>query len=76
MLVKFYTRPNCSLCVDGLTTLKLVQEELPFEIEHINIDEDDSAHEKYMLMIPVVEREGKVVQYGHLDYATLFDALR
>lgn len=55
--------------------LKLVQEDVPFEIEIINIEEDDDIHEKYMLMIPVVEKEGKMIQYGQLDYATLYEAL-
>lgn len=75
MKVKFYSRPNCSLCDDGLRTLKLVQEDIPFEIEIINIEENDELHEKYMLHIPVVEKDGKVIQYGMLDYVTLYEAL-
>lgn len=75
MKIKFYSRPNCALCEEGLLMLKLVQEDVPFEIEIINIEEDDDIHEKYMLMIPVVEKEGKMIQYGQLDYATLYEAL-
>ncbi len=75
MLVKFYSRPNCSLCDEGLVTLKLVQEDIPFTIELINIEESEELHEKYMLMIPVVENNGEVIQYGNLDYATLLDVL-
>lgn len=75
MLVKFYSRPNCSLCEEGLITLKLVQEDIPFKIEIINIEETDQLHEKYMLMIPVVEKNDQVIQYGILDYATLFEHL-
>lgn len=75
MKVKFYSRPNCSLCVEGLTLLKLVQEDFPFELELVNIEEDDMLHEKYMLMIPVVEKDGELVQYGALDYVTLLEAL-
>jgi len=41
----------------------------------INIEEDESIHEKYMLMIPVVEKDGQVIQYGNLDYATLMEHL-
>ena len=73
MLVKFYSRPNCSLCEEGLVTLKLVQEDIPFHIELINIEESEQLHEKYMLMIPVVENDGEVIQYGILDYATLLE---
>lgn len=74
MNVKFFSRPNCELCVEGLRTLKLVQEDIPFHIEVINIEENDHLHEKYMLMIPVVEKNGELIQYGALDYATLMEA--
>ncbi|MEK5233166.1 glutaredoxin family protein [Lysinibacillus sp. FSL K6-0232] len=73
MLVKFFSRANCPLCVDGLRTLKLVQEDIPFDIEIIDIEADDHIHEKYMLMIPVVEKGGQIIQYGNLDYATLME---
>lgn len=75
MKVRFFGRPNCCLCEEGLSILKLVQEEANFEMEVINIEEDDEIHEKYMLMIPVVERDGKIIQYGRLDYVTLYEAL-
>ncbi|MEY9973880.1 glutaredoxin [Lysinibacillus sp. RC46] len=75
MDVKFFSRDNCGLCVEGLHTLKLVQEDIDFDLEIINIEEDESIHEKYMLMIPVVEKDGQVIQYGNLDYATLMEHL-
>lgn len=75
MNVKFYSRPNCELCIEGLQTLKIVQEDISFTIEQYNIEDDDGLHEKYMLMIPVVERNGEVIQYGQLDYVTLYEAL-
>lgn len=75
MNVKFYSRPNCELCIEGFQTLKIVQEDIGFEIEQYNIEENDEFHEKYMLMIPVVEVNDEVIQYGQLDYPTLFEAL-
>lgn len=75
MQVKFYSRPNCPLCDEGLNMLKLVQEDVPFEINIVNIEEDDTIHEKYMLMIPVVEKDGEIIQYGQLDYVTLYEGL-
>lgn len=75
MNIKFYSRPNCELCMEGLQILKIVQEDLPFEIEQYNIEDNDVLHEKYMLMIPVVEFNEEVIQYGRLDYPTLFEAL-
>ena len=75
MEVNFYSRPNCELCTEGLMVLKIVQEDVPFSLNNVNIEEDDEAHERYMLMIPVVEVGGEMIQYGRLDYATLFEAL-
>lgn len=75
LTVKYYSRANCGLCIEGLRTLKLVQEELAFDIEMIDIEENEAIHEKYMLMIPVVEKEGRIIQYGQLDYVTLVEKL-
>lgn len=76
MKIYFYSKPDCPLCDEGLSVLKLVQEDVEFDFEIINIEDDDKIHEKYMLMIPVVERDGKVLQYGNLDYVTLLEALQ
>ena len=75
MEMKFYTKPDCPLCTEGLHILKIVQEDVPFSINIVNIEENDEAHERYMLMIPVVEMQGTVIRYGRLDYATLIEAL-
>ncbi|MEG0259491.1 MAG: glutaredoxin family protein [Lysinibacillus sp.] len=75
MDVKFYSRPNCDLCEEGLRILKLVQEDSVFTIEIINIEDNDELHEKYMLMIPVVVRGDEVIQFGALDYVKLVETL-
>lgn len=75
MIIDFYTRPGCHLCEEARLMLKLVQEDVSFEIKEINIEQNDKLHEKYMLMIPVVELEGNVIQYGQVDYATILEAL-
>ncbi|HEY9577428.1 MAG TPA: glutaredoxin family protein [Pseudobacillus sp.] len=69
--VYFYTRAQCSLCEEAKRTLELVQEETPFHIYEINIDESDELTEKYGLMIPVVEMNGDIIQFGHVDYPTI-----
>ncbi|MFJ7668229.1 glutaredoxin family protein [Lysinibacillus sp. NPDC097195] len=75
MDVQFYSRSHCELCEEGLRTLKLVQEEVGFTIDIIDIEQDEAIHEKYMLMIPVVEKDGAVIQYGNIDYVTLMEQL-
>ncbi|WP_282138552.1 glutaredoxin family protein [Rossellomorea aquimaris] len=69
--VLFYTRNQCGLCQDAKITLKLLEEELGFEIKEIDIDESDDLTERFGLMIPVVEMEGEILQYGQIDYFTL-----
>ena len=76
MKIDYFSRPGCSLCEEGLLTLKLVQSDFQFDINIINIEDNEVLHEKYMLMIPVVEKNGEVIQYGILDYVTLYEALQ
>ncbi|MBO2535104.1 glutaredoxin family protein [Rummeliibacillus suwonensis] len=76
MEIIYYGRPNCELCEEGIRTLNLVREDIPFEMKEVNIEEDDAIHEKYMLMIPVVEKDGQIIQYGTLDYVTLLEGIR
>ncbi|WP_019412411.1 glutaredoxin family protein [Paenisporosarcina sp. TG20] len=74
MKVQLYSRNNCPLCDDARLMLQLVKEDVYLDIEEINIEEDDEIHEKYFLRIPVIESEGKIIQEGRIDYATLLEA--
>lgn len=69
--VIFYTRSQCGLCEDAKITLKLLQDELGFETKEIDIDESEELTERFGLMIPVVELDGEILQYGQIDYFTL-----
>lgn len=75
-MITFYSRPNCRLCEEGMSLLKLVQEEKGFSIEVVNIEEDEELHERYMMQIPVVEQDGKIIQAGLLDYYTLYEEIQ
>ncbi|MET0785329.1 MAG: glutaredoxin family protein [Paenisporosarcina sp.] len=75
MQIQFYTRPNCSLCEEAKLMLQLVSEDVDLEIEEINIEQEDHIHEKYLIRIPVIEHDGKVIQEGRVDYPTLLEAL-
>ncbi|PSL32987.1 glutaredoxin [Planomicrobium soli] len=70
-----YTRPNCPLCEEAKLMIQLVQEDFPLDYEEINIETDDALHEKYMLMIPVLEKNNKILLYGNIGYADLLEAL-
>ncbi|MEH7458434.1 NrdH-redoxin [Bacillus pseudomycoides] len=64
MKVVLYTKTDCGLCVKAKQILKEVQKVYSFEIEEIDIYEDDELLEKYQIMIPVVEIDGKQAFYG------------
>lgn len=71
----FYSRPNCRLCEEGMNMMRLVQQEVPFEFATVDIEQDEDLHERYMMMIPVLEKDGEMIQYGILDYETIIEAV-
>lgn len=75
MKITLYSRPNCQLCIEAVETLKLVQQTIDFMIEHINIEQNDELHDRFVLMIPVVAYEDEILQYGTIDYTTILEAL-
>lgn len=75
MHIKFYTRPNCELCDEAERMLRLVAEDHLLEWQTINIEEDDKIHEKYMLMIPVIEQEGEVLAFGNIGYIDILELI-
>lgn len=70
-----YTRPNCGLCEEAKLAIRLLQEDYPLEYKEINIEEDSELHEKYMLMIPVLVKEERVLLYGNFGYGELLETL-
>ncbi len=71
----FYTKPGFPLCDEAESMLKLAQEDYPLTWTTIDIHTDDEIHEKYMLMIPVVEKDGNVLLFGNIGYADIVDLL-
>lgn len=65
--VILYKKRQCHLCDVALDQLKLLQDELKFTLNIIDIEADETLMERYGLFIPVVEIGGEVVQYGHID---------
>lgn len=66
-----YTRKQCPLCEDARQMLELFQEELGYTIEERDIEENDKWLEQFGLMIPVLEIDGEIVQYGSIDPSKL-----
>lgn len=74
-MITLYTRRNCQLCDEAKMMLQLVQEDFPLEYEEVDIESDDHLHEKYMLMIPVIEKDREIKIYGKIGYVELLEAL-
>ncbi|MBM7571053.1 glutaredoxin family protein [Aquibacillus albus] len=65
--VVMYTKENCPLCEDAKELLLILKNEVSFSFEEIDIYTDDRLLEKYQLMIPVVEIDGKEVDFGQIS---------
>lgn len=74
--VIIYTRPGCHLCEIAKDIVLDLQGEINFEFQEVDINSSDDLTEKYGLMIPVVEVEGEIVQFGQIVKNTLKLALQ
>lgn len=70
-----YTRSNCPLCDEAKLMIGLINEDFPLAYREVDIESDDALHEKYMLMIPVLEKDNEVLLYGNIGYVELLEAL-
>lgn len=70
MIVNLYSKIDCPLCEKAKAILHELQKEWNFEMNEIDIYQDDALLEKYQLMIPVVEVDGEELAYGliHKDF--------
>ena len=62
-----YYREGCHLCEQMTASLRLLQQELSFDIELINIDLDVVLRERYNVDVPVVALNGEVVCYHFFE---------
>jgi glutaredoxin len=75
-VVTLYTKPDCHLCVEALKALREVAEELPFELEVLDITSREALHRAYFERIPVVALDGKELFEYFIDREILLERLR
>ena len=63
MIINLYSKTNCPLCDKAKQVLQELQKEFSFQINEIDIYQDDVLLEKYQLMIPVVEIDWEEVAF-------------
>ncbi|MFC0236305.1 glutaredoxin family protein [Fictibacillus phosphorivorans] len=73
--VILYTKIHCPLCDEAHKLLQKLQQEISFTLELIDIYQDDLLLEKYGLMIPVIEVDGKEIHYGMISESKIKKAL-
>ena len=56
MILDFYTTLGCHLCEDALLLLHEANLAHPFELNSVEISEDDQLLERYGIRIPVVAK--------------------
>ncbi|MGN1399928.1 MAG: glutaredoxin family protein [Bacillus sp. (in: firmicutes)] len=71
-----YSKENCHLCNEAKKELESVKRVLDVKIREIDIYKEDSLIEKFGLMIPVVEYEGQIIQYGRIDSGKVVNFLK
>lgn len=74
--IRLYSRIKCHLCEKARLVLEEIYQELGISYEEINIDHNDKLTELYGLMIPVVEWQGEMIQYGQVDKDTLYQSIK
>ncbi|MGH2319306.1 glutaredoxin family protein [uncultured Planococcus sp.] len=74
-MLTLYTRSNCPLCDEAKLMIQLVNEDFPLPYQEVDIESDEALHEKYMLMIPVLEKDNEILLYGNIGYVELLEAL-
>ncbi|WP_075982883.1 glutaredoxin family protein [Bacillus massilinigeriensis] len=73
--VILYTRNGCHLCEQAKEILVELKQQFNFVLDEVDINHSDELTEKYGLMIPVVEINGKEVQFGQVDKMFIYEAL-
>ena len=67
-----YTRPACHLCDEAREAILGLRGVVPpFELDEVNIDEDDGLLARYLERIPVVLVDGEVVCELELELDSL-----
>jgi len=71
-----YHRVGCHLCEQMADALRLLQGELDFEFELVDIDKDPELRKRYDVDVPVVMLNGEVVCFHFFEEDMVRQALQ
>lgn len=66
-----YHRVGCHLCEQMTASLRLLQKELDFDFELVDIDQDERLRERYNADVPVVVLNDEVICFHFFEEASL-----
>lgn len=66
-LVTVYSRHGCHLCEVAVSTLKLLRNEMEFDIEELFIDGDIDLEKAYGEQVPVIHIDGEHHDFFRVD---------
>ena len=73
--VTVYSKPDCHLCSDAISTLERLRGELGFELQEHDITADESLLRAYFERIPVIALDGEELFDFFVDEAILRERL-
>ena len=74
-VVTVYSKPDCHLCEEAVATLRVLQQELVFDLEEIDIAGDDALLRAYFERIPVIALDGEELSDFFVQEALLRERL-
>jgi glutaredoxin len=74
-VITVYSKPDCHLCAEAMSTLRGLQAELGFALEECDITTDDALLRAYFERIPVVALDGEVLSEHFVEEAILRERL-
>lgn len=74
--INFYTKENCSICVDAEALLSVFRTDYPYELEIRDIYTNDEWLEKYHLLIPIIEVNGRQLNCEEINFDSIQSLLK
>ena len=69
-VVRVYSRPGCHLCDEALEEIRALPTS-GFELEVVDIEQDDELLARFLERIPVIELDGRELYDFHVNAADL-----
>lgn len=71
--VTLYVGQQCGLCEEARRMVALIQSDLPLDVQEVDITSDEALEKRWLLEIPVLVEDDKVIANGAMTYVELYD---